>query len=264
MRAAITGACALLLGLTVACASPPVTGAVSQRRFDLERDTLAFENELYWVYERVPGSTELTHRPREGVENGQRCAAMAKVVRQFFWNARFVADLPRVTPEEYEELVHRVLERDSRHREDARGPIVIPAYTDLRAFSADLAPLFKEELGGVWRSYVQRGNWRMIFPFAPRQQRATAEEMREGLVRGDLPIVHLVTFPRQAVNHTVVAYDAHETATTIRFSAYDPNDNEHPLEIVFDRAEATFSIGPREYFAGGQVHLYEIYRGPFF
>lgn len=264
MRVAVAGAFAAFLGIAAACASPPLTSAMPRRPFDLGRDALAFENELYWVYEPVPGSRELTHRPREGVENGQRCAAMARVVRQFFQSARFAEDLPAATPAEYDELVRRVLDRDPRRQETARDPIVIPGYSDLRSFSADHAGILREGLGGVWRSYVQRGNWRMIFPFAPRQQRKTAEEMAAELAAGELPIVHLVTFPREGVNHTVLVYGVRETATQILFSAYDPNENESAMELAFDRAAAAFSIGPREYFAGGPVAAYEIYRGPFF
>lgn len=264
MRAAALGRCAALLGLALACASMPHTGGAAHRPFDFERDTLAFENELYWIYELAPGSGEMAHRPREGVENGQRCAAMARVVRQFYFDAQFAPELPGATPSEYEALARRVLERDPRQQGAALDPIVIPAYADLRAFSRDHDALMKQQLGGIWRSYVQRGNWRMVFPFAPSQQRSTAEEMTAALAQGDLPIVHLVTFPKVGVNHTVLAYEARESATEIRFSIYDPNDHESPTELVFSRAGATFSLAPREYFAGGLVQAYEIYDDFFF
>jgi hypothetical protein len=254
----------MLLGLSLACASTPVAGAASRRPFDFERDTLAFENELYWIYEPAPDSGEMTHRPREGVENGQRCAAMARVVRQFFYNARFAPELPGVTPAEYEELARRVLERDPRQQGATLDRVVIPAYADLRAFSSDRDEFMKQLLGGAWRSYVQRGNWRMVFPFAPGQQRSTADEIVAELERGELPIVHLVTFPKVGVNHTVLVYGARASATEKRFSVYDPNDSENPTELVFERAGATFSLAPREYFKGGVVQAYEIYDGFFF
>jgi len=254
----------VLLGLSLACAGVPGAGAAARRPFDFERDTLAFENELYWVYEYAPDSGEMTHRPREGVENGQRCAAMTRVVRQFFHNARFAPELPSVTPADYEELARRVLERDPRQQDAALDRVVIPAYADLRAFSSDHDELMKQRLGGVWRSYVQRGNWRMLFPFAPRQQRSTADEMVAELERGELPILHLVTFPKVGVNHTVLVYGARASATERRFSVYDPNDSESPTELVFERANATFFLAPRDYFEGGVVQAYEIYDGFFF
>jgi hypothetical protein len=104
----------------------------------------------------------------------------------------------------------------------------------------------------------------MVFPFSPRQQRSTADEIVVELERGELPIVHLVTFPKVELNHTVLVYGARASATEKRFSVYDPNDSENPTELVFERAGATFSLAPREYFKGGVVHAYEIYDGFFF
>lgn len=166
MRAAALGCCAMLLGFSLACASTPVAGAASRRPFDFERDTLAFENELYWIYEPAPDSGEMTHRPREGVENGQRCAAMARVVRQFFHNARFAPELPGVTPAEYEELARRVLERDPRQQGAALDRVVIPAYADLRAFSSDRDEFMSSASAGPGAATFNggTGGWCFLLP----------------------------------------------------------------------------------------------------
>lgn len=237
--------------------------AASTRPFDFERDVFAFENELYWIYERSPETGALEHRPRENVRHGQRCTAMARAVRSFHRHARFVPDGPRLAAGQYAERVSEIVGRDPREAE-AGDAVAIPGYPDLRSFSADHGDVLREALGGRWRSYLQRGNWRMVFPFAPRQQRATAEEMLADLARGDLPIVRLVTFPRVRINHTVLVFDADAGPSEIRFRVYDPNDSAAPTELVFARASASFSYTTREYFEGGTVYAYEIFDGFFF
>jgi hypothetical protein len=81
---------------------------------------------------------------------------------------------------------------------------------------------------------------------------------------GHPPIVHIVNFPRITINHSVVIFDVESGPTEIRFDAYDPNDNEQPGLLVFDRATATFRFSSTDYFAGGTVKAYEIYDGLFF
>ena len=104
----------------------------------------------------------------------------------------------------------------------------------------------------------------MIFPFAARQQHGTARELLAEITRGHPPIVHLVNFPHITINHTVLIFHGEDTPTEIRFLAYDPNDNEKPVPLVFERASATFRFPRTDYFAGGPVKAYEIYDGLFF
>jgi hypothetical protein len=252
------------LSLVLGCSSvrPPTAGPV--RAFDFRRDTFSFVNELYWVYDVDPDSGETTHRPREGVENGQRCVTMARGVRQFFYGAVFDPQQPHVSDEAYRSLIEQVLDTDPRQTHPSPNPVTIPGYSDLRAFSRDHAAALQEGLGGRWRGYAQRGNWRMIYPFAPRQHRATAAELASDLAMGHPPIVHIVNFPRITINHTVVLFDVESGPTEIRFHAYDPNDSEQPGLLVFDRATATFRFSSTDYFSGGTVKAYEIYDGLFF
>lgn len=255
---------AIGLGIVLGCSSvrPPTADPI--RRFDFHRDTFSFVNELYWVYEVDPDTGETTHRPSEGVVNGQRCVTMARSVRQFFYGAVFDPGKPRVSDETYRSLIEEVLDTNPRQTHPSAEPVTIPGYPDLRAFSRDHAAAIQKGLGGRWRSYAQRGNWRMIYPFAPRQHRATAAELVADLALGHPPIVHLVNFPRITINHTVVVFDAESGPTEIRFHAYDPNDSQQPGLLVFDRATATFRFSSTDYFSGGTVKAYEIYDGLFF
>jgi hypothetical protein len=56
-------------------------------------------------------------------------------------------------------------------------------------------------------------------------------------------------------------YSAEEEPSIITFLAYDPNDPERPARIRFDRVLKTFSFERNRYFAGGEVRVYEVYRG---
>ena len=189
---------------------------------------------------------------------------MTRATRQFLYAARFAPDAPPVSEAEYRARVRTVLESDPRREGPSAPPVTIPGYSDLRSFSRAFEGILKHETAGVAAAYLQRGNWRMIFPFAPRQQRATARELVDDLARGHPPIVHLVNFPSIDINHSLLVFEAEETPLEIRFLAYDPNDASQPVQLVFDRATATFQLGRTEYFAGGPVKVYEIYDGFFF
>lgn len=261
------GAAALSLAtawLLSACAAP-AGGGLDGRRFDFSRDTFAYANELYWSYEfgAEPGATRFRGR-EEPVEYGQRCIAIARAARQFFRAARFEPGAPPLGEAGYRERIRKVLETDPRAERPVEAPIAIPGFADLRGFSRAHETLLKELIGGLLTTYLQRGNWRLIFPFPPSSQRATARELREGVARGDPPIVHVANFPRIDVNHALLVFEAEETPLAVRFSAYDPNDVEHPVSLVFERATATFHLERTPYFSGGPVKVYEIYRGPLF
>jgi hypothetical protein len=120
--------------------------------------------------------------------------------------------------------------------------------------------LLKDECGGAWRSYFQRGNWRMVFPFSRSMQEETAEQLAERLREGRLLVVHLVRFPQQTINHAMLLFDVSETEIAIAFQAYDPNQPGGAVPLTFDRASQTFSLPASNYFHGGRVDVYEIYR----
>lgn len=243
-----------------ACASGPAPAPA--RPFEFERDVFAYENELIWEYVIDPESGRMEGRPRAvPVEFGQRCALMARATRQFRHSARFAPEHVRVDPEAYWQLIRDVLATNMRRETSAPDPIVIPGYPDLRGFSRDYEDMFKAELGGPWRSYVQRGNWRMIFPFSPRHQRRTALDLVRSIERSHLPIVHLVRYPKITINHTLLLFAGEETPTEIVFRAYDPNRREDPVSLHYDRATARFDYPATPYFAGGPVDVYQIYDG---
>jgi hypothetical protein len=74
------------------------------------------------------------------------------------------------------------------------------------------------------------------------------------------PLVHVVRFPQLTINHAVLLYAAKETDKEILFTTYDPNKPEHPAMLTFDRATRTFSFPFNDYWPGGRLDVYEIYR----
>ena len=119
----------------------------------------------------------------------------------------------------------------------------------------------KAALAGPWQTYLQRGNWRMIFPFPAIHQRRLAAQLLTSLARGWPPIVHVLRYPELTINHLVVVFDAEETPAEIRFRTYDPNDATRAVTLTYDRATRAFSFARTPYFPGGPVKAYEVYDG---
>ena len=257
------GAGALLLVLITlgGCAAQAVRPPRNLLPFSFARDTFAFANELEWSY-----GPDGTHTPNPDPHAySHRCFVMTSAVRQFRMHAQFAPELSRLaTAADYQPLVHEVYRRTSRQEEPDADPVVIPGYASLRDFSAAHEQLLQDESGSGFGSYFERGNWRLVFPFSRDHQARTAAYMLDEIRRGQQPIVHLVRFPVITINHAVLLYGVVETQTQISFSMYDPNHPEKPLALLYDRGTRTFEFAANNYFDGGRVDVYEIFRGWFF
>jgi hypothetical protein len=250
-----------LVGCLAGCAAGGGAGR-ARAPFAVPADTFAYENETTWDYRISPDGRQLTWTPRQPPpEVALRCGVMARAARQFWVHAVFVPDAPPVSRAEYEALAGEVLARDRRQKTPAPDPVVIPGYADLNAFSIDHAVFLQSAVGGAWETYVQRGNWRMIFPFSQRHQQRTAETLLAEVQGGQPALVHVLRFPKVMLNHVVLVYGAEETADVIRFAAYDPNQAGTPIEVRYDRGARVFSFPRTEYFPGGPIRAYEIYDG---
>jgi hypothetical protein len=259
-RRALTVTMALVVVCCAAACAGRVHPETGPRPLRFPADVFAFPNETVWAYDVDPVSKRVAWRTRDPAPAfSLRCGPMARGVRQFFANARFDPDALRADTAEYGRLVHAVLASDPRR--PLERPIVIPGYADLRTFSADHAALMQAELAGPWSSHLQRGNWRMIFPFGGRHQEATARALLDDLGRHWPAIVHVLRFPRLTINHMVVVYAAEESPALVRFLAYDPNDASRPVALTYDRAARRFAFSATAYFPGGPVSAYTIYDG---
>jgi hypothetical protein len=261
----VTRGAAVALGLLVTgCALVrPAPAPPPARRFVFPADAFAFENGVHWrfVDDAQTGArvwTEIQPRPRFAL----RCTAMVRAARQFLVHARFEPDAPRADAASYRELISAVLARDPRAPSPGDAPIVIPGYTDLRHLSADFADELEGMLRHDWRSVLPRGDWRLFLPTSPAGQARTAAALAEEIAAGRAPLVRVMRFPVNDLNHAVLLMAVERADdTVIRFRAYDPNDAQATITIVWDRTARTFRFPARVYFGGGPVKIYPIYDG---
>jgi hypothetical protein len=251
--------CLLLLGLSGCATGGGWIKAHPPRRFDFSRDTFAYPNELVWEYRYDDNGKWTTRRREVKPTYYQHCFVVSRSACQFFENAVFDTNQPPIDEATYRRLVRRVISTDPRARLSLDQKVVFPGFADLHSFSQAYEPLLKSECGGAWRCYVQRGNWRMIFPFSRHQQQQMVERIGRELRSKGVAVVHVVRFPRLSINHAMLIFGEKENAGSIEFETYDPNRPEAPVLITFDRATRTFSLPPNTYFPGGRVDVYPIY-----
>jgi hypothetical protein len=251
---------ALSLLLCGCATSRPIVPANS-RAFEFQKDTFAYANELVWEYGFDANGKWKGHARQPKPDYTHHCFVVARAARQFFQFARFDPAQPEADAATYRRLIRGVMKQSARRDVPDSERIVIPGYADLREFSLAQELLLKAECGGAWQSYFQRGHWRMIFPFSREHQRKTAEALLAEVKQNRPPVVHVVRFPQLTINHALVLFDANETTREIQFTVYDPNKPEKPATLTYDRVKKTFFFPANDYFPGGRVDVYEIYRG---
>lgn len=240
-------------------AARPTAGT---RPFVFAQDTFAHSNELHWVYQVDPATGETRPESRQPKPSyALHCFVMARAAREFFWHARFDPAQPAPDSNTCRRLIRAVTARSARHGCAEEERIVIPGYASLREFSAAHEALLKEECGTIWGSYFQRGNWRMVFPFTRGQQAGVARQLAESLRLHRPPIVHITDFPRLGINHALLLIAVEEDPDEMRFEVYDPNRPAAPVTLRFDRVKRQFVFPATHYYAGGEVKIYEVYRG---
>jgi hypothetical protein len=230
------------------------------RPFDFATDTFAFANETVLEYSTdADGHDHWTPRQPPPAFS-LRCGVVVRVARQFFLEARFAPEAPRVDEARYRGLIAEVLARSPRGEVPSSDPVVIPGFGDLRSFSAAYeAPL--QEAMRSWKIFFARSNWRLIFPFTPANQEETAAALAAAIADGRTPIVRVHRYPAFDMNHAVLLYGVEPAETGPRFRGYDPNDAAQPVEFEFDRIARTFTYPRTEYFGGGPVKVFEMYHG---
>jgi hypothetical protein len=247
----------VVLALLAGCAA---RDPAPSRPFLFYHDSFSFSNELVWEYRFDDNTGKTTTAKREPPPTyTHHCFVVARAAKQFLNHARFDPELPKGTDAEYRAMIRWVVRHSPRRVSDPKNKITIPGYADLREFSAAKEALLKAECGGAWRSYVQRGHWRMVFPFNKRHQERTAEELLNAVEENRAPLVHLVRFPRLSINHAILIYDGSHSQDDITFSVYDPNNPHVPATLTFDKRTRRFEFPRTPYFIGGRVDVYEIY-----
>ncbi|HZP39866.1 MAG TPA: hypothetical protein VFE48_25620 [Methylomirabilota bacterium] len=233
----------------------------ARRRFDFDRDTFAFANQLVWEYRFDEATGASTVRRRvPPPDYALRCFVLVRAVRLFFQHARFDPGAERVDDATYRRLVREVLRRNPRRPSEPAERVVIPGFVGLREMSVAREGLLKAACGGAWRSYVQRSHWHILVPVSRSHQHRTALRLLEEVRDGGASIVHLLRFPSLAINHGMVIFEGARTPDGARFLAYDPNQPERPARLTYDRGRRTFSMPFTGYWRGGDLNVFEIFR----
>jgi len=236
-------------------------GQQALRPFQFERDTLTFANELVWQYRFEPQTGAMRVTPNDPPPTySHRCFVVVKSARQFFYHARFGADLSSSDPVTYRRLIRRIVSRSPWRPSAALERVTIPGFDCLRAFSQAHEPLLKAECGGPWQSYFLRSHWRMVFPVWGWHQDRVAGKLHQAVQRGVAPIVHLFRFPRITINHGILLFAVEEKEAEVEFDAYDPNIPAHPVKLFYDRAKRAFRFPATCYWPGGTLSVVEIFR----
>ena len=248
--------------LLVALAGCATRNATPQRPFLFYHDSFSFSNQLVWEYrfDEATGKTTTVNREPPPTYS-QHCFVVARAARQFLDHTQFAPEQAAVADSNYRDLIRRVVSRSPRRISPPEDKITIPGFADLREFSRAKETLLKEECGGAWRSYFQRGHWRMIFPFTRGHQEHTAQTLLSKVQELETPLVHVVRFPKLSINHAMLIFDGSESPEEIRFSVYDPNNPHVPETLVFRKEAGRFELPRNLYFGGGRVDVYEIYSG---
>ena len=242
------------------------TGCASCERsagkpFVVGKDNFAFANELKWTYTFHEDGSFTSKDVEPEPKKPHRCFPMVRSAREFFYHARFESNAAKLSEGEYRELVEKVHGRNSRCPAKENERVLIPGYANLFEFSTAHPNLIQDEIGGSWQSFYQRGNWRMIFPILNWQERRTARELLDEVQHGRMPIIHVYRFPDVRLNHGIMIIGAEDRGEEIVFAAYDANNPGRAAELKFDKAKDAFVFERNQYFAGGPVKVYEVYRG---
>ena len=246
--------------LQCGCATDAARAAKSPFKF--AEDTLAFPNEMHWVYEFDETGVWRIRDREPPPEYALRCFPLTRATREFAYHARFAPEEPLREEAFYEEAVRKVIGRSSERISPKEERVMIPGFAHLKEFSSAYPHLFKENCGSAVSSYLQRGNWRCALPFSRASQERVAGDLREKLREGRLPIIHLTEFPM--LNHGLLVYAVREEDGVLYFESYDPNTPAAPVFLRYYIPNRTFVLPHTPYFYGGDVNVYEVYNGCFY
>lgn len=237
-----------------------VAAVADAREFDFRRDTFAFSNDTvlkYGVDEQ--GALHINKRDKP-VEFGHRCFVLARAVLQFHQFARFEPKQPRVSRDDYHQIIRRIC-RIPVWSESAKK-VVVPGYANLHDFSVAYEGLLKEDLGNWLPTYFRVGNWRMMTGHPRGGQAAGARWLAESVEQKKPRAIYMSRFPW--MNHAVVIYAVQRRANgDLHFTVYDPNYPDAPSSVDYVASERSFTFPKRWYFPGGRVNVMRIFISPF-
>jgi hypothetical protein len=250
----MTRCAVLVLALvTAACAHAPVRpsarpAAARVPAFSFADDVFAFANE---IRARHPGAEDLY---------ANYCFVLARAMRQFHQFARFDPGAARVDAREYTRRVREVVSHAPwRAALPPAERVVIPAFANLRTFSAAEESAVKAGLGSRFWTLVHWTNWRVTMPVPDGHQEAVLDEVLDDLAAGRLVQLLVTNWPKPELNHTVVAYAYRGLGDGVELTVWDPNDPSTPGAVFFDARHERF-VASRVYDTQvGPIRVFRMY-----
>ena len=236
---------------------PPKETAVP---FSFEKDRFYFKNQTEWNYIDGIKRRDLGRKPASEREYTVHCFVMSRSAVQFWKFARFDPNLPRPDPERLASLVREVVMRPTWWRPlPLEERTLFPGYSNLVDLSRAQEKILKENLGRSWPTLCRPFNFNLVLPITKEHQSDTNRELQAYLGKGHPVVIWIYNFPKQNINHVVMAYQFEETKDGTVYWIYDPNLNKHPVKLTYNPQTQTFSFDRTFYFTGGPVSVRTIY-----
>jgi hypothetical protein len=258
----IWGKLASVVAWLSAVAISATTARAAEPNFHFDRDTFTFANQTVFEYHDGHASLRKKSTVKRDAYN-RHCFVLCRTAMQFKKFARFD---PKGVPLDDTSLAARV--RGVTHRAAWTEPlpenqrIVFPGYKNLREMSAARRELLQLNIGHGWPSYFRLSNARMMFQEGAGYQEKTHARLNAALVRGEVFIGFLTTYPRLSINHAVLIYKQKSFSPNPgveSYFVYDPNHPESPRELTWSPRARSFSYEKDWDFIGGAVRVYQVY-----
>jgi hypothetical protein len=239
------------------------SGAIG-KGFRFPTETFAFNNNLYYDYQRdANGAITVRRRPKGAEPDFSRhCYEMARSVVQFYRFAEFRPDLSPVSENDYRTRI-RALSRISPWAPVSKAKIIFPGYPDLHTFSRSHSLLIQKSLGLWWPSYWRIGNWRIVFPQSRAGQARFAAWLKQRIEERDVQTVFITRFI--PINHCLVVYSYRAEANgDLLFSVYDCNQPDQLVHLRYRAADRSFYLDKTWYYSKQLVNVMSLYVSPIF
>jgi hypothetical protein len=233
--------------------------------FCFDRDTFAFANQTVFEYHQGHASLRKPSATKQDAYN-RHCFVMCRTALQFKKFARFDARGAPLDDNSLAARVRAVIRRPAWAEplpENER--IVFPGYKNLKEMSKARREIVQLSIGHGWPSYFRISNARMMFQDGTGYQKRTHARLNAALVRGELFVGFLTTYPRFSINHSVLIYELKASSPNPgedRYLVYDPNHPESPRELTWSVHDRAFSYQKDWDFIGGFVRVYQVYGKP--
>ena len=251
------------------CLSIGALSAKAESSFDFHRDTFSFDNETALEFHDGYASPRPRTPGQQPKRFTQHCFVMSRTVMQF---RKFVRFEPGQAPLDDKGLAERIRKITRVPPWTAPLPaadrIVMPGYADLRSLSQARPGILQKNIGLGWPTYFRPGNWRIVLPHGPSEQKRTHLELERRLNgSGGFFVAYLTNFPRSLnINHGVLVYARKKTDRAVdgsyRYAVYDPNHHDAPRTLEWSERDRSFLYQRDTDFVGGRVVVWQVYGCP--